>query len=80
VVPVVIGARCASDALIFTPSRDFGAGFGTGTVCADNGRASAVATAATSTPVTMERPREDADSTDRTLEILSNASSCLDLN
>jgi hypothetical protein len=34
VAPVVIGARCGSDALICRPSRAFGAGFGIGTVCA----------------------------------------------
>ena len=34
VAPVVTGPFCPSDALICTPSRPFGAGFGTGTVCA----------------------------------------------
>jgi hypothetical protein len=30
---------CGSDALIWTKSRAFGAGFGTGTVCAEDGAA-----------------------------------------
>jgi hypothetical protein len=36
VVPVVAGPRWASDALNWT-SRPFGAGFGTGTLCAEDG-------------------------------------------
>ena len=36
VAPVVSGRFCASDALICVLSRPFGAGFGTGTVCADD--------------------------------------------
>ncbi len=35
VAPVVIGAFCGSDALIWRPPRAFGAGFGIGTVCAE---------------------------------------------
>src|SRR5947209_13084907 len=44
VAPVVIGALCGSDALIWMlPLRAFGAGFGTGTICAEPGATSQVA-------------------------------------
>jgi len=36
VAPVVIGLFCASEALIWTLPRAFGAGLGIGTVCADD--------------------------------------------
>src|SRR5205814_7522315 len=36
---VVAGFFCGSDALIWTKPRAFGAGFGTGTVCAEDGAA-----------------------------------------
>src|ERR1700746_506196 len=75
VVAVGVGALRAS--LICVPSRPFGAGFGTGTVCADKGAANATTVAAirsrASTPVTRDADR----SADRVSELLGTARSCL---
>jgi hypothetical protein len=76
VAPVVSGAFCGSDALIWTPSRPFGAGFGIGTVCADDEVTAPDKDAATSSA----RPARMAAMADclaiRNFGFLFNASSC----
>ena len=74
VVPVVSGDRfCASEALICVLSRPFGAGFGTGTVCA---RQRVVAPATETVTVKANATREPAsasDSAGRDFQFLVNA-------
>jgi len=79
VAPVVIGGFCGSDALICTPSRAFGAGFGIGTFCAEDGAANAVRDAAISSASAARRPRPAVRSATWNFGFLFNATSCLSI-
>src|SRR3982074_351648 len=76
VAPVVIGPLFGSDALIWTPTRPFGAGLGIGTVCAVDGvtRPDMEATISNARAVRARGPANC--SVIRSLAFLFNASSC----
>src|SRR6266404_4183475 len=79
IAPVVIGPFCGSDALIWTPSRPFGAGFGNGTVCAEADVATPAMDAAISNANPARTPAPANRSPLRDFGFLFNASSCLAL-
>jgi hypothetical protein len=77
VAPVVIGAFCGSEALIWTPPRAFGAGFGIGTVCAQDGVTTLIKEAAISSANAVRMPGIANCSAVRNFGFLFNVSSCL---
>jgi hypothetical protein len=77
VAPVVAGPFCGSDALIWTPSRAFGAGLGSGTLWADAGIAVAVTKAAVSNAMPVRMQGTASRAAIRNFGFLFKASSCL---
>ena len=77
VAPVVTGAFCGIlRAHLHVPSRPFGAGFGTGTVCAEAGVAAPATDAAISSASPQRMPRWVKCCVIRYFGSLFNASSC----
>src|ERR1700740_3233277 len=76
VAPVVIGPLCESEAPVSPPLRAFGAGLGTGTVCADDGIVMPVRNAAITTASPARRPGLTNCAAVRSFGFLFNASSC----
>src|SRR5271156_5109080 len=75
VAPVVSGPFCAS--LTWRPSRPFGAGFGTGTLCAEAIAVAPIRDTATNKATAAWVTRSPDDSAIRDFRLIFNAQSCL---